>query len=32
MFLYVANVAAERRRLKGLGIALGDDIMKSGSE
>lgn len=32
MFLYVADVAAERRRLKGLGIALGDDIMKSGSE
>ena len=26
MFLYVANLAAERRRLQGLGIALGDDI------
>jgi catechol 2,3-dioxygenase-like lactoylglutathione lyase family enzyme len=26
MFLYVDDVAAERRRLKGLGIALGDDI------
>jgi catechol 2,3-dioxygenase-like lactoylglutathione lyase family enzyme len=26
MFLYVEDVAAERRRLKGLGIVLGDDI------
>jgi predicted enzyme related to lactoylglutathione lyase len=26
MFLYVDDLAAERRRLKGLGIALGDDI------
>jgi predicted enzyme related to lactoylglutathione lyase len=26
MFLYVDNVAAERRRLKGLGLVLGDDI------
>jgi catechol 2,3-dioxygenase-like lactoylglutathione lyase family enzyme len=26
MFLYVADVAAERRRLQGLGIVLGDDI------
>lgn len=26
MFLYVVDVAAERRRLQGLGIALGDDI------
>ena len=26
MFLYVDDVAAERRRLKGLGIVLGDDI------
>ena len=26
MFLYVDDVAAERRRLKGLGIELGDDI------
>ncbi|CAL8981268.1 hypothetical protein RHODGE_RHODGE_02335 [Rhodoplanes serenus] len=26
MFLYVADVAAERRRLEGLGIVLGDDI------
>jgi catechol 2,3-dioxygenase-like lactoylglutathione lyase family enzyme len=26
MFLIVADVAAERRRLKGLGIVLGDDI------
>jgi len=26
MFLYVDDVAAERRRLQGLGIALGDDI------
>ena len=26
MFLVVDDVAAERRRLKGLGIALGDDI------
>jgi catechol 2,3-dioxygenase-like lactoylglutathione lyase family enzyme len=26
MFLYVADVAAERRRLRGLGIVLGDDI------
>lgn len=26
MFLYVDDVAAERRRLEGLGIALGDDI------
>jgi catechol 2,3-dioxygenase-like lactoylglutathione lyase family enzyme len=25
-FLYVADVAAERRRLQGLGIVLGDDI------
>lgn len=26
MFLYVDDVAAERRRLQGLGIVLGDDI------
>ncbi len=26
MFLYVDNIPAERRRLQGLGIALGDDI------
>jgi hypothetical protein len=26
MFLYVEDVAAERRRLRGLGIVLGDDI------
>ena len=26
MFLYVDDLAAERRRLQGLGIALGDDI------
>jgi catechol 2,3-dioxygenase-like lactoylglutathione lyase family enzyme len=26
MFLYVDDVAAERRRLQGLGITLGDDI------
>jgi predicted enzyme related to lactoylglutathione lyase len=26
MFFYVADVAAERRRLQSLGIALGDDI------
>ena len=26
MFLYVDDVAAERRRLQGLGIAVGDDI------
>jgi len=26
VFLYVEDVAAERRRLKGLGIELGDDI------
>ena len=26
MFLYVDDVAAERRRLEGLGIVLGDDI------
>lgn len=26
MFLVVADVAAERRRLRGLGIVLGDDI------
>ena len=26
MFLYVDDVAAERRRLQGLGILLGDDI------
>jgi catechol 2,3-dioxygenase-like lactoylglutathione lyase family enzyme len=26
VFLYVDDVAAERRRLQGLGIALGDDI------
>jgi predicted enzyme related to lactoylglutathione lyase len=26
MFLYVDDVAAERRRLRGLGIVLGDDI------
>ena len=26
MFLYVADLAAERRRLQGLGMALGDDI------
>ncbi len=26
MFLYVDDVAAERRRLRSLGIALGDDI------
>jgi catechol 2,3-dioxygenase-like lactoylglutathione lyase family enzyme len=26
MFLYVADLAAERRRLQDLGIALGDDI------
>jgi catechol 2,3-dioxygenase-like lactoylglutathione lyase family enzyme len=26
MFLYVHDVAAERRRLRGLGIVLGDDI------
>jgi catechol 2,3-dioxygenase-like lactoylglutathione lyase family enzyme len=26
MFLYVADVAAERRRLHGLGITLGDDM------
>lgn len=26
MFLYVDNVAAERRRLQNLGIVLGDDI------
>ena len=26
MFLYVEDVAAERRRLQGLGIVLGDDI------
>jgi predicted enzyme related to lactoylglutathione lyase len=26
MFLYVEDLAAERRRLQGLGIALGDDI------
>jgi hypothetical protein len=26
MFLYVHDVAAERRRLRGLGITLGDDI------
>ncbi|RAI31014.1 VOC family protein [Rhodoplanes serenus] len=26
MFFYVADVAAERRRLEGLGIVLGDDI------
>jgi predicted enzyme related to lactoylglutathione lyase len=26
MFLYVEDVATERRRLQGLGIALGDDI------
>jgi catechol 2,3-dioxygenase-like lactoylglutathione lyase family enzyme len=26
MFLYVEDLAAERRRLKGLGIVLGDDI------
>jgi catechol 2,3-dioxygenase-like lactoylglutathione lyase family enzyme len=26
MFLYVDDLAAERRRLHGLGIALGDDI------
>ena len=26
IFLYVADLAAERRRLEGLGIALGDDV------
>lgn len=26
MFVYVDDLAAERRRLRGLGIALGDDI------
>ena len=26
MFVYVDDLAAERRRLQGLGIALGDDI------
>lgn len=26
VFFYVADLAAERRRLQGLGIALGDDI------
>jgi predicted enzyme related to lactoylglutathione lyase len=26
MFLYVEDVAAERRRLRGLGIELGEDI------
>jgi hypothetical protein len=26
MFLYVNDLAAERRRLRGLGIMLGDDI------
>jgi predicted enzyme related to lactoylglutathione lyase len=26
MFLYVADLPAERRRLQGLGIALGNDI------
>jgi hypothetical protein len=26
MFLYVDDLSAERRRLQGLGIALGDDI------
>ncbi|MBX3560627.1 MAG: VOC family protein [Sphingomonas sp.] len=26
IFLYVADLAAERRRLAGLGLALGDDI------
>lgn len=26
MFLYVEDVAAERRRLQGLGIVLGDDV------
>jgi predicted enzyme related to lactoylglutathione lyase len=26
MFLYVDDLAAKRRRLQGLGIALGDDI------
>jgi predicted enzyme related to lactoylglutathione lyase len=27
MFIYVDDLAAERRRLRGLGIALGDEIL-----